>query len=57
MKYGLNYFSDIFLTQVGLLTFFIWFVLMCVWVWKVIPQEQHRKMSMLPLENEELGHE
>lgn len=50
MKYGLNYFTDIHLTIFALLLFFFWFLLLCFWVYRVTPKEQHDRMSKLPLE-------
>ena len=53
MKEGMSYFTDTHLTAIGLLIFFVWFVVMCVWVLKIIPKEQHLLMAQMPLKDEE----
>ena len=57
MKEGLINFTDTYLTLIGLVIFFVWFVVMLIWVLKITPQKQHQLMSMLPFENDEVGHE
>ena len=57
MKDGLMYFTDTYLTLIGLIIFFGWFVLMLIWVLKLIPKKQHDFMSMLPLKNDEAQNE
>lgn len=57
MKDGLMYFTDTYLTLIGLIIFFGWFVLMLIWVLKLTPKKQHDFMSMLPLKNDEAQNE
>ena len=52
MKEGLKYFTDTHFTLFGLLIFFIWFVLMCFWVYRLQSPQFHEQMSMLPLNDE-----
>ena len=53
MKEGLTYFSDTYLTLIGLVTFFTWFLIMTYRVYKMGVPEFYDKMAALPLFNEE----
>ncbi len=57
MKEGLKYFTDTHFTLLGLLIFFIWFVLMCFWVYRLQSPQFHEQMSLLPLNDEGGRHE
>lgn len=52
MKEAYSYFSDVHLTNIGLLIFFFWFIGLLVWVRRRGADEHHAIMSLLPLEEE-----
>lgn len=57
MKEGLKYFTDTHFTLLGLLIFFIWFLAMCYWVYRLQPRQFHDSMSFLPFNEEGISHE
>ena len=57
MKEGLKYFSDIQYAIVGLLLFFVLFLLVCIWVYKIQAKESYQSLAYLPLKDEEASNE
>lgn len=53
MKYGLAYFSDTYLTSIGLLIFFLFFVTMVWWTSRKKNKNLYKKTQMLPFEKGE----
>lgn len=53
MKYGLNYFTDTYLTSIGLLIFFIFFVAVVWWVNRKASRELYTYTETLPFEKGE----
>jgi cytochrome c oxidase cbb3-type subunit 4 len=54
MKEGLQYFTDIHLTILGLIIFFVWFVAMAIWIYVKTPENHVQYMSDMPLKDEEV---
>lgn len=50
MKEGLSYFSDTYLTSIGLLIFFIFFVAVIWWTSKAENKKLYKKVESLPFE-------
>lgn len=54
---GLMYFTDTYLTAVGLLIFFLFFVGVVVWVNRKQGKTYYKRMEQIPLNDEELVYE
>lgn len=52
MKEGLKYFTDTHLTLIGLMVFFIWFVMICYVVYRKVSPQYHEHMAQMPLKSE-----
>lgn len=53
MKEGLKYFTDTYLTSIGLLLFFVFFVAVIFWVFRKGSKAFYNKASQLPLNEPE----
>ncbi len=53
MKQGLAYFTDTYLTTIGLLIFFIFFVTMVWWTSRQKNKKLYQKTQLLPFEKGE----
>ncbi len=48
---GLMYFTDTYLTSLGLTIFFVFFIGVCFWVYRKGSQSLYTQLSQLPLQN------
>ena len=53
MKEGLSHFTDVYLTSIGLLIFFLFFVAVVWWTSKARSKTLYRRVEMLPFESGE----
>jgi hypothetical protein len=49
---GLAFFTQIDLSILAMMIFFIWFIIMLLWVYKIIPRQHHERLAQLPLQDE-----
>jgi cbb3-type cytochrome oxidase subunit 3 len=54
---GLQYFTDTYLTAIGLMIFFLFFVGVLVWINRKSAKKFYGKMEQLPLSDGELFYE
>ena len=53
MKDGLKYFTDTYLTSIGLLLFFTFFVAVVFWVFRKGSKQFYNQTAQMPLDGEE----
>lgn len=49
---GLAYFTQIDLSILAMMIFFVWFVSLLIWVYKILPEKKIQAESQLPLNDE-----